>query len=109
MKKLTKRITALFLAAALCTLALPVSLGAAEYVMPKPLTSVQINMISNAPNALGGGEEFDVTLTWKSVLANNGEPITLKTTNGAEILANTVVLSMLFCHAFGCRTRQILL
>lgn len=53
-----------------------------------PRVAVQMSMSTNTDksNEVGPNDEITAVVTWKSVLASAGEPITIRVTNGAEIL-----------------------
>lgn len=84
MKFQLKKWTVLFLAV-IMSLALT-QIGASAMITPR--VAVQISMSTDVDNLyqIRTNKEVTVNVTWKSVLASAGEPITIKVTNGAEIL-----------------------
>lgn len=59
--------------------------------MISPHMAVQISMTTDAGpnNEVQGGDEINAVVTWRSVMAPAGEPITIQVTDGAEILINS--------------------
>lgn len=83
MKLKMKKNFALFLAVLVAVLSVNVDTYAAA-----PRVAVQIDMSTNADlsGLVDADSTITATVTWKSILAFSGEPITLQVTNGAEIL-----------------------
>lgn len=81
-----KKCTALFLAVVMSIFSAQVN--AFAMIAPRVAVAVQISMSTDADqsNEVRPNDEITATVTWKSVLAPTGEPITIRVTNGAEIL-----------------------
>jgi hypothetical protein len=81
-----KRIFTFLLALAMLVTSIPASTMAAR----SPRMAVKTTMTTNATSTgeINPNDMLTATVTWNSILSPSGDPITIRTTNGAKIMIN---------------------
>ncbi|MCL2227489.1 MAG: hypothetical protein FWB97_07675 [Oscillospiraceae bacterium] len=93
MKLKSKRVAILLLTLAMLLTLAPLTVFAGPgFIGIQPRVAVGIDMFTDADGyaEVEANEVISVTVGFRSILAPNGEPITIRATNGAEILVTDI-------------------